>query len=530
VSFFYATKASMTTNTTRQKLEDASMTLYELKRRKMKEDFYYFFTQVWYVLEPNNKMEENWHIKYLCYIAEMVAKDIGENRPHRHAQILINICPRSLKSLIFNVALPIYTWLLNPSIPIISNSYSSTLGEGFARKRNTFMNSRLFQSLYGDRIKINRSEGGRDTVMETENTERGVIFVSSTEGTIVGKGLLLGVNDDPTKSSEALQPKALETSIRFYNESMWTRRNNPSVAVIITIMQRLAQGDLSGYLIDNFSDDEEALLHINLPLIADGTEKIPYKQEFIKRYPEEKHNIYKNGYFFTGRFDTKFIRDIKKRGEIFYNTQYLQNPLPSDGIIFKREWFEIIPYKEFLDLKRKNNLRSTHIADTAYTKNTINDPSGLLTYYNHDGTTYITDFITAHIDSAKLPQWLEEQSIRAGYTDRSVITVEPKGSGKTVVSLAKTTTKSNIIEYKYPSSAKVNINMSKEERAHAITSMVEAGKVVIVEGTWNEKFISQVVTFPLAKNDEAVDTLVMAVLRSHYVDSRYKKFGLRKAN
>jgi predicted phage terminase large subunit-like protein len=72
--------------------------------------------------------------------------------------------------------------------------------------------------------------------------------------------------------------------------------------------------------------------------------------------------------------------------------------------------------------------------------------------------------------------------------------------------------------------------MSKEERAHAITSMVEAGKVVIVEGTWNEKFISQVVTFPLAKNDEAVDTLVMAVLRSHYVDSRYKKFGLRKVN
>ena len=514
----------------RQKLEDAAMQLVELQRRRLSKDFYYFFQQTWKILEPHNKLEENWHIKYLCFIAEQIAIDVANGTPHKHSQVLINICPRSLKSFIFNISLPVFAWTLNPSLPIITSSYSSTLGEGFARKRNTLMNSRWFQRLYGDKIRISRAEGGRDTVGETENTEQGMIYVSSTDGTIVGKGLLLGINDDPVKAGEALQPKALEKSITFYNESMWTRRNTPSVAVIITIMQRLAQGDLAGYLIDNFSDDEEALLHINLPLIADGTEKIPYKHDFLKRYPEEKHNIYKNGYFFTGRFDTKFIRDIKKRGEIFYNTQYLQNPLPSDGIIFKREWFEIMPYKEFLDIKRKNNLRSTHIADTAYTKNTINDPSGLLTYYNHDGITYITDFTTAHIDSAKLPQWLEEQSIRAGYTDRSVITVEPKGSGKTVVSLSKTTTKSNIIEYKYPSSAKVNINMSKEERAHAITSMVEAGKVVIVEGTWNEKFISQVVTFPLAKNDEAVDTLVMAVLRSHYVDSRYKKFGLRKVN
>jgi predicted phage terminase large subunit-like protein len=121
---------------------------------------------------------------------------------------------------------------------------------------------------------------------------------------------------------------------------------------------------------------------------------------------------------------------------------------------------------------------------------------------------------------------MEDKVKRNDYSDRSIITVEPKGSGKVVVSLLKAYSKLNVVEYKYPTAAKVNINMSKEERAEAITQIVEAGRVVLVDGSWNETFIQQVTTFPLAAHDEAVDTLVMAVLRAHYIDSRHKKFGL----
>jgi predicted phage terminase large subunit-like protein len=338
--------------------------------------------------------------------------------------------------------------------------------------------------------------------------------------------MLLGINDDPLKVGEGSQEKALQGSVDFYNESFYTRQTNPKVAVIITIMQRLAQKDLAGYLTENYPDDESMLLHINLPLIADGTERIPYKEQFLNRYPEETKNIYKHNYFFADRFDTRFINDIKKRGTIFFNTQYMQNPLPTDGILFKREWFDKMPYEEFATLKRKNNLKPTFITDTAYTKNTLNDPSGLLVYYFYDNIIYLTNFITEHVDSAKLPAWMEDKVKRNDYSDRSIITVEPKGSGKVVVSLLKAYSKLNVVEYKYPSAAKVNINMSKEERAEAITQIVEAGRVVLVDGSWNETFIQQVTTFPLAAHDEAVDTLVMAVLRAHYIDSRHKKFGL----
>jgi predicted phage terminase large subunit-like protein len=120
--------------------------------------------------------------------------------------------------------------------------------------------------------------------------------------------------------------------------------------------------------------------------------------------------------------------------------------------------------------------------------------------------------------------------MKAGYDNKSLVTIEPKASGKIVVSLLRANSKLNVVEYSYPKAAKVNINLSKETRAEAITSQVESGRIVIVEGTWNELFVNEVVTFPLARFDEAIDCLVQAVLRAHYVDSRYKKFGLKKIN
>lgn len=521
----------------RDQLLETHQQIKELERRKIKSSFYYFLTKVWQINEGSNKFIPNWHIKYLCFIAQMVAQDIANNKPARHSQILINICPRSLKSWIFNVALPVYIWILEPSIPVITASYSLDLGLGFSRKSQQIIQSKWFIELFGDLIQIGRAEGGRDAVQETENNKRGVRYVASTEGTITGKPLMLGVIDDPTKAQEGRHQKALDDSIIFYNESVWTRRNNPKVACIITIMQRIAQKDLSGHLIETYYDDSipqhknDQLLYINLPLIADGSEKIPYKKTFLKLHPEEEKNIYKNDYFFSDRFDERFIKDIKKRGDIFFNTQYQQNPLPPDGLLFKRDWFKIISEREFKELTKNSTLKKTYVTDTAYTANTRNDPSGILEYVTFEENIYITNALDEYVDSAYIPDWIENYITRRGADRRSMITIEPKGSGKVVVSLLKRLKPNlNVIEYKYPSQAKVNINMKKEERADAITPMVESGKVILVEGSWNERFISQVTTFPLNAHDEYVDLLVMAVLRAHYIDTRYRKFGLRKIN
>jgi len=118
-------KKSLKTDMTeeqREQLEKKLLLQLELDKRKLKGDFYYFVTEAWKVLDPHTELVPNWHIKYLCFIAQMVVVDMVKNRPARHEQILINICPRSLKSFIFNICLPVYAWILKPSLPIITAS------------------------------------------------------------------------------------------------------------------------------------------------------------------------------------------------------------------------------------------------------------------------------------------------------------------------------------------------------------------------------------------------------------------------
>ena len=51
----------------------------------------------------------------------------------------------------------------------------------------------------------------------------------------------------------------------------------------------------------------------------------------------------------------------------------------------------------------------------------------------------------------------------------------------------------------------------KEDRLRAFEGYLQAGKVKLIKGDWNEAFISEVVGFPSAPHDEAVDCLTMAL-------------------
>ena len=393
---------------------------------------------------------------------------------------------------------------------------------GFSRKSLTLINSDWFKVRFGDNILISR-----EATQEVLTTTGGSRYVSSTDGTITGKGMMLGVVDDPSKVGDAKSKPALETAKVFYNDSVYSRRNNPKVACIFVIMQRLAQDDLAGHLLENFGDSEKYLLHINLPLIADGSEKIPYLKSFLKQYPEETDNVYRNNFFFTERFDDDFIVSAKKRGTIFYQTQYLQNPLPTEGLLFQRDWFNILPKEEFYKIAKNKNYTVNFIVDTAYTKNTLNDPSGILAYTTIDGICYGLNYKEGYVDSAFIPEFIEKFVRENKYNSRSIILIEPKGSGLVVISLLKRLTSLNVTDYKFPRSSKININMSKDERAEGVTAFVESGKFVLVEGAYTENFIQQITTFPLNKHDEAVDVMVMAILRSHYIETKFKKFGLK---
>ena len=68
----------------------------------LKKDFHSYMKKVFYEVSGENKFLDNWHIKLLCEELEKVR--LGETK-----RLIINIPPRSLKSIIVNVAFT--TWI-----------------------------------------------------------------------------------------------------------------------------------------------------------------------------------------------------------------------------------------------------------------------------------------------------------------------------------------------------------------------------------------------------------------------------------
>jgi hypothetical protein len=90
------------------------------------------------ILNPAQRLVPNWHIDVVCYQLERMVKGDSQKR------LVINLPPRTLKSLIISVMLP--AWLLgrNPGQRIICASYSEELAFKFSRDCRALIESPFF--------------------------------------------------------------------------------------------------------------------------------------------------------------------------------------------------------------------------------------------------------------------------------------------------------------------------------------------------------------------------------------------------
>lgn len=89
-------------------------------------DFCAFIERCFYQLNPQTEFLRNWHI-------ELIATKLDACRRGEIRRLIINVPPRSLKSLCASVALP--AWLLghNPAAPILCVGYAQDLSDKLAR-------------------------------------------------------------------------------------------------------------------------------------------------------------------------------------------------------------------------------------------------------------------------------------------------------------------------------------------------------------------------------------------------------------
>src|SRR5829696_4904629 len=127
----------------------------------LRDHFPSFLRKVFHTLSPGQKFEGGWVIEAMAHYVENIQS--GEER-----RLIVNLPPRSLKSITFSVALPAFLLGLNPRLRIICVSYSGDLAKKLANDFRAIVESDWYRRIFpGAQI------GSKNTETEIEFTERG---------------------------------------------------------------------------------------------------------------------------------------------------------------------------------------------------------------------------------------------------------------------------------------------------------------------------------------------------------------------
>jgi len=122
----------------------------------------------------------------------------------------------------------------------------------------------------------------------------------------------------------------------------------------------------------------------------------------------------------------------------------------------------------------------------------------------------------------ELLRYIPQLASKMGLGFRSMIYIEPRASGISLVQMLKDQTNLNVRKI-YGRA----VNMDKKQRVHSCAPTIEGGRVSVVSGHWTIAFYDEITMFPEGRHDEAPDLLSYAIHR-YYVSKRGR--GLRVIN
>lgn len=459
------------------------LTREKLEAELYRKSFFEFVKSAFKLLHHGEELTYNWHIEYLCNRLQREGFRL-KNKEKREKHLVINVPPRTLKSEMINVFFSVWLWLINPNSSVLSTSYSHTLSLKHSLSARRIIESDWFIARFPE-IELSKDE---NTKSSFSNNYGGVRFATSTGGTATGMGGDVVIIDDPQNPKLARSETERENANRYFNETLRSRLNNPSVGVFIIIMQRLHERDLTGTVLELEPDKWE---HICLP--AEKSDNIT---------PIELEDNYVDDLLFPDLLTKDVLSGLKVGlGSYGYSGQYLQKPSPDEGGIIKRDWFDIIEEGE-----DTLGISWDFYIDTAYTNKQENDPSVILVGAKRDNIYYVKKVIKVRQEFPELLNTIVKAAHSYG-NSRTKIFIEPKASGLSVAQQLRKQTSLNIIEAKAPENDKIS-------RVNAVSPIIQSKRVKLIDGSWVNDFIDECAVFPNAAHDDQVDCLTMLLQQS----------------
>ncbi len=183
----------------------------------LRSDFRAFVHKAFTTLCPGQDYVSTWHVEAIARQLERVRR--GEIR-----RLIINMPPRSLKSITASVAFPAFILGRDPSRRIICVSYSGDL----ARKHSNDFRALIEAPWYRRTFPNARIGPYKNSETEIELTERGFRLATSVGGTLTGRGGDILIVDDPLKPDDALSETKRSAANQWFANTLLCRASTIS--------------------------------------------------------------------------------------------------------------------------------------------------------------------------------------------------------------------------------------------------------------------------------------------------------------
>jgi hypothetical protein len=194
----------------------------------LRTDFRAFVHKVFNSLSPGQTYIPTWNVEAIAYQLERVRR--GEIR-----RLIINMPPRSLKSIAASVAFPAFVLGRDPSRRIICVSYSGDL----AKKHSNDFRAVIESPWYRAAFPKTRIGSFKNTENEIEFTARGFRMATSVGGTLTGRGGDIIVIDDPLKPDDAMSESKRSAANQWFSNTLLSRLDDKRTGAIVVVMQRV---------------------------------------------------------------------------------------------------------------------------------------------------------------------------------------------------------------------------------------------------------------------------------------------------
>lgn len=161
--------------------------------------------------------------------------------------LLINVPPRHMKSLLVCVFWPAWEWTRWPERRFLYSSYAANVSVRDSVKCRRLVESPWYQRFWGHVFSL---RGDQNAKTRFENNKSGYRLATSVGGAVTGEGGDRIICDDPHKVDEAESDTIRQAAIDWWDVAMSTRLHDPRSSAKVIVMQRCHQRDLSGHLME----------------------------------------------------------------------------------------------------------------------------------------------------------------------------------------------------------------------------------------------------------------------------------------